>query len=130
MSRHPIQPLVLDPHGVLRFKENKIVRWLVDQIPQALNTIAAMDFSADDRRQLAQLIGYSHSGFGGLSYCDDETYDVAALLYDDPEAKEHEERANHLRAELDALRAALRGPIARLYSIAQEDLVASEDRET
>lgn len=27
---HPVQPLVTDPHGVVRFKRNTIVRWMLD----------------------------------------------------------------------------------------------------
>jgi hypothetical protein len=39
-----------------------------------LNTIAGEEFPDEDREQFAQLIGYSLSGFGGLSYVSDVTY--------------------------------------------------------
>jgi hypothetical protein len=77
MTKHPVQPLEKDSHGVLRFKENKIVRFLLDAGPFNLNQIASMPFDNEDREQLAQLIGYSLSGFGELSYVSDETYNKA-----------------------------------------------------
>lgn len=70
---NPMQPIVLDPDGVPRFKANAIVRFLVEWCRErgmGLNELAEMDFSDDDRGQLAQLIGYSVSGFGELSYAD------------------------------------------------------------
>lgn len=74
---HPIQPLVLDENGVLRFEENKIVRYLLDAGPFDMNKLALMPFSNEDREQFAQLIGYSLSGFSELSYVSDETYNRA-----------------------------------------------------
>ena len=74
-TRHPVQPLVTDPHGRLRFKRNAIVDHLTTG---KLNDLAAMDFPQEDWEQLAQLIGYSLDGFGTLSYVTDETYDRAA----------------------------------------------------
>lgn len=65
---HPMQPVVLDSHGVARFKANAIVRHLIDHGSINLNDIARLPFSLEDRAQLAQLIGYSVSGFGDLGY--------------------------------------------------------------
>ena len=68
--RQPIQPLYKDEHGLVRFKENKIVRQLLDFASSrgmSLNDIAMRDYSQEDRVQFAQLIGYSLSGFGTLS---------------------------------------------------------------
>lgn len=75
--RHPVQPLITDEAGILRFKRNEIVRFLLDAGPFDLNKLAMMPFSAEDWEQLAQLIGYSLSGFEDLSYVTDETYDLA-----------------------------------------------------
>lgn len=77
-AKHPVQPLITDEHGITRFKKNKIVRFLLDAGPFDLNNIAMMQFSAEDHEQLAQLIGYSLSGFGELSYVSDRTYNAAA----------------------------------------------------
>lgn len=68
---HPNQPVVLIGN-VARFKQNAIVRWLLEAGPFDLNQIAVTPFSDDDRNQFAQLIGYSVSGFGELSYADPE----------------------------------------------------------
>lgn len=86
---HPMQPIILDEEGVVRFKSNKIVEFLLDAGPFDLNQLALMPFDADDRMQLAQLIGYSVSGFGDLSYANDaavEAADAAAALLGDAHA--------------------------------------------
>jgi hypothetical protein len=81
MMGHPIQPIVLDESGTPRFKENKIVRFLVDwgrERGMGLNELAAMPFDREDFEQLAQLLGYSVGGFGELSYASDAVYEHAA----------------------------------------------------
>ena len=78
----PMQPLCIDEHGVVRFKANLIVRFLLDTSPFNLNQIAAMPFSREDREQLAQLIGYSVSGFSELSYATDVTLAAAESARD------------------------------------------------
>ena len=67
-TEHPMQPIVTDPHGVRRFKKNAIVRALLDEGPLDMNKISMRDFSDEDRRQFAQLIGYSVSGYEELNY--------------------------------------------------------------
>jgi hypothetical protein len=64
-----MQPLVRDQQRVIRFKENKIVSFLLEAGPFDLNKLATLSFSDEDRAQLAQLIGYSVSGWADLSYC-------------------------------------------------------------
>lgn len=79
-AKHPMQPVELADDGVIRFKRNKIVRFLVDWASErgmTLNELAVMDFDDADHEQLAQLIGYSVSGFGDLSYVSDEAYQAA-----------------------------------------------------
>ena len=71
MMKHPMQPLETDEHGVLRFKQNAIVRYLLDNGGIDLNRIACLQFSQDDRVQFAQLIGYSLRGFHELNYVPD-----------------------------------------------------------
>jgi hypothetical protein len=65
-----MQPIEYDGHGVIRFKENKIVTYLLDNGGIDLNALAVLGFSDEDRMQFAQLIGYSVSGFGDLHYAD------------------------------------------------------------
>lgn len=76
--KHPVQPLENDNYGVLRFKQNAIVCFLLDAGPFDMNQIARMPFNDEDREQFAQLIGYSLSGFCDLRYVSDETYERAS----------------------------------------------------
>ncbi|WP_220131807.1 hypothetical protein [Citrobacter sp. RHBSTW-00881] len=79
-ERMPMQPLEFDAMGTLRFKENAIVRKMLDYSREhgyGLNEMALEDFTPDDRMQLMQLIGYSLSGYGELSFVSDESYNRA-----------------------------------------------------
>jgi hypothetical protein len=118
MSSNSIQPLVM-VGNVKRFKENAIVRHLLDHGGIDLNMLACMDFSDDDRQHFMQLIGYSHSAYGGLS-CASETVYVAAQRMANGEI-EQDARIAYLESELAALREGLRGPIARLYEKHPDD---------
>lgn len=73
-AKHPVQPLITDKDGTLRFKSNKIVEFLLEAGPFNMNQLALMPFSNEDREQFAQLIGYSLQGFGELPYVSGETY--------------------------------------------------------
>ena len=76
---HPRQPIAFAADGVVRFKENRIVSWMLEQGRLGkkfdLNTIVLQchsgHFNFADLVQLDQLIGYSTSGFGDLSYVPD-----------------------------------------------------------
>jgi hypothetical protein len=76
--KNPMQPIVNDG-GVLRFKSNNIVRFLLDRGPNDLNTLGNIRylFSQDDWDQFMQLIGYSVSGYGDLSTVSRESVEAA-----------------------------------------------------
>jgi hypothetical protein len=90
----PMQPVGQDKRGVLRFRENPIVRELLDRDTErgrvypdfpartngGLNWIAMQDFPREDEEQFAQLIGYSISGYHELSYVSDESAAKASAL--------------------------------------------------
>lgn len=82
--RHPIQPVHLDKHGTARFKQNAIVRFLLNAATAGegcdLNRLACLDFTQDDWEQFYQLIGYSVSGFGGLNETSDATTAIADAM--------------------------------------------------
>jgi hypothetical protein len=86
--KHPTQPIVNDSQGVRRFKANKILKYLFENGNIDLNQIGRMAakgwFSDEDQVQLAQLIGYSVSGFGELSYVSDEEFKHATKGEEDP----------------------------------------------
>lgn len=79
-----MQPVVKDERGVLRFRENAIVRYLLDRATTKgitdLNRIAMRGFSQEDQEQFAQLIGYSIAGYHELSYVSDESAARASAL--------------------------------------------------
>lgn len=126
MATHPIQPLTKDANGTLRFKENKIVSDLLDVASKhglSLNDIALRSYSHEDRRQLAQLIGYSLNGYGELrSYVDDAAYAVAVAKSKGTKKSDMEIERDHYRSELKALKKALQKPMARIFEIHPDDL--------
>jgi hypothetical protein len=113
--------MIKDEHGRDRFKANAIVVHLLDKGGFDMNSLAMMDFSNEDREQFAQLIGYSLSGFGELSYVSEETY-VAANMVVESGVDEQQVRNAYLRNLITDLRTSLRAPIANLYGIHPDDL--------
>ena len=125
-TKHPTQPLATDAHGVMRFKRNSIVQYLLESHPYCdMNMLACMEFSKDDRQQLAQLTGYSLSGYGDLPYVDDHAYEVARLMSIDYAITEEDAQITTLRNEAAAIREAakaLRGPLAVLLGMYSDNL--------
>ena len=120
--KHPIQPLE-DHGGIIRFKENKIVSHLLEHGRKTgcgLNELACMNFSKEDHMQLAQLIGYSLSGYSELSYVDDDSYSAAVLMTKGKDEKDA--KIEVLEEEIAALRKQLRKPMARLFGVHPDDL--------
>ncbi len=126
MQSHPIQPLVKDNDGILRFKENKIVRDLLAYATArgfSLNEIARKDYTKEDRQQLAQLIGYSLCGYSELSsYVDTAAYAAAIAKASGSEKSDMEFERDHYRKELLVLQKALQKPMARLFERHPDDL--------
>ncbi len=77
----PMQPIYLDEEGTPRFKDNAIIRKLCDEKIISLNDIAMwlgdVDVPVEDAEQFWQLLGYSTSGYGDLSFVRPETVAVA-----------------------------------------------------
>ncbi len=121
MSSHPIQPLEIDAHGTLRFKANDIIRQLVDTGVISMNNIAMLDVSEDDRNQFAQLVGYSLSGYGSLSYANDLTYEAAYNMHH-AGMTEQEARLKHLEDLVAKLKESMRGPVAELFGMHEDDI--------
>lgn len=99
MNKHPMQAIVIAEDGVVRFQANGIIRWLVDSGHINLNEVGLMHFDDEDRMQLAQLLGYSVSGFGELGYADpvvvSEADEKAEALYERGGRVPRQERMNH-----------------------------------
>lgn len=75
-SEQPMQPIAFDKGGVIRFRENKLVNFLLDEAREGrkcdLNRLALITqeraFPHDDVEQFWQMLGYSVSAYGGLSF--------------------------------------------------------------
>lgn len=117
----PLQPTRIDKHETLRFTRNRMVELCLEMGPVDMNMLAILPFTQTERQQFAQITGYSVSGYGDLSYCDDESYRAA---YENHKGKmtDAEARNVHLRKILIKLREQLAEPIAMLYEIHPEDL--------
>lgn len=119
--KHPIQPLALSDGGVLRFRGNAIVRHLLDNGGIDMNDLAVIYFPQEDREQFAQLIGYSLSGFGELSYVSNKTYEAAEYMFE-MGVTEDEARIMYYEETLDAVRKGIRESAAALFRIHPDDL--------
>ena len=74
-----LKPVIMIAKDIKMKDANAIVQHLFDTHPTCdMNHLARIGFTDDDRQQFAQLIGYSLSGYGDLSYVDDRTYATAA----------------------------------------------------
>jgi len=126
--RHPMQYIEVDGHGVQRFRANAIVRRLLDEGGIDLNRIACWDVPRADREQFAQLIGYSLCGFAGLGYATEQTC-AAADAMANAGMSEIEARLAEANRLIDALRTALREPMADLYDKHPDDLMEVRDEQ-
>lgn len=116
----PIQPIEQDEHGTLRFIPNGIVRMLLDADIFDMNKIALMNFTDQERIQFAQLIGYSVSGFGELSYVDNETYGAVDKMTKGE--TEVEARNSELREQLDNVREGVKITACAVFNLHPDDL--------
>jgi hypothetical protein len=130
LPKNPMQPILKDSVGCLRFKTNEIVR-AVHEVAKAhkfgLNEIAMRNFTEDDQKQFAQLLGYSVSGYGDLPYVDKVSVEcadqqVALLLSEAPFISEQEMELQVLRDENRRLKAAIRNAAVEAFSIHPSDL--------
>ena len=67
-----MRPLV-DVNGVIRFKQNAVIRWLFEQGHLNLNRIPVDELPLEDVEEFWQMLGYSVSGYGELSFIRPET---------------------------------------------------------
>jgi len=130
----PLQPVYEDKDGVHRFKSNKIVEHLLEFGQQhgcGLNELACIKFNQEDKEQFAQLIGYSVSGFGDLSYVSQSTLRLADkasdTLLESDSTKEilmtDADRILELEAMVKEMREALAIAVAKIFSIHPDDLL-------
>jgi hypothetical protein len=92
-----LQPIEFDDAGIVRFRTNPLVRYLLDAGPFDMNHLARLpNISSAAHAQFAQLTGYSVSGYGELSYATrvGEADAIAEQLIAKREALEPSEPAN------------------------------------
>jgi hypothetical protein len=124
MNKLPLQPTYTDEHGTIRFRENKIVRYLLDNGGIDMNAIARLDFPQEDQEQFAQLIGYSVSGFADLSYVSDEAFEAAEKMALKVGLTEQEARLEYLESIVAGVRQDLKTMVPRVFKIHPDDLEA------
>lgn len=76
----PMQPVVM-VEGVIRFKANEIVKRVLEHSERHgfdLHELSGLEFTAEERMQFVQLLGYSVSGYGDLPYVSEVSYEAAA----------------------------------------------------
>jgi hypothetical protein len=116
--KHPIQPLEKDKSGTMRFKPNSIVSFLANG---RLHELSMMYFPTEDWIQLAQLTGYSLSGFSELSYVDDETYQTAERMAE-YRISEDAARIDYLKTTMEEVRNGLKKIVPLVFRIHEDDL--------
>lgn len=116
MAKHPIQPLIKTDLGIVRFKKNALVEFLLDEGPFDMNDLARMDFSNEDREQFAQLIGCSFAGFCDLDYTSAEVREAAynASQYN---KTEEQARLDSLRSQLNRCKSRVKRALNILHKI-------------
>jgi hypothetical protein len=73
---NPAQPIIIDEHGVKRFQENAIVKFLLDSGPFDINDLFIdHNFSVSDHIQFCQLTGMSLQLFADQDFISNEDYD-------------------------------------------------------
>jgi hypothetical protein len=117
------QPLHVDEHGTVRFKKNAIVVHLLKTYTD-LDELARLNFTDEDRRQFAQLIGYSLDGYGGLPYVGKDDYDRARALREsgNDEGKAAILRVIQLERQLADIKQRLAPLVSDLFDIHEDDL--------
>jgi len=103
-----------------RFVPNRIVEQLLDTSSLDLNSIAILDFTPEERQQLAQLIGYSLNGYGELGYVDNESYAIAVKMNDGE--TEVEATISYLRKTLETISNKVAEMATTLFNIHPDDL--------
>lgn len=122
-NTQPMQPLGMDEHGTMRFKENAVVQYLLNNGGLDMNDLAVQYFPQEDREQFAQLIGYSLGGFAELGYVRDETYATASAMSESEESEE-QCRIKALQETLDEARKCIREAAVAVFQVHPDDLQA------
>ena len=117
MRYQPMQPIEIDTQGIMRFRANKIVQYLLDNGGIDLNHLARIDFPQEDCDQFIQLIGYSVSAAPITS----DMINAADTLVEEGIDTDRA-RIEFLEGQLAAIREAFKQPVADLFNKHPDDL--------
>jgi len=112
--KHPMQKQCFTENKVKRFTENKLVTWLIDQLPNGMNDLSREFYrnnhDADDYDQILQQIGYSVSG---IPYKNKDLHEITDA--DENPEESFERRYKWLKSSLAPI-------MSEVYQIAEEDM--------
>lgn len=120
----PIQPTHTDHNGTLRFRQNRVVRYLLDHgglDMSKLHLAEELSDCAEDWQQFAQLIGYSVYGFGTLPYVDTDTYGTVVKMVTE-NILEKDAKIAYLEGQLHTVKAALRQLVPQIFDVHPDSL--------
>lgn len=118
--KHPMQKII-NTDGRLEFQPNKIIQWLFNTGKIDLNEVAAMGFCDYDTMQLNQLIGYSVSGYLGLSTTSKESIGIIDNMAETGESEE-QARVRYLQETMTELKKNTKELAVLLFKIHPDDL--------
>lgn len=117
----PLQPLYLDQNGTIRFQENAVVNYLLNNGGLNMNDIAMQGFPKEHLEQFAQLIGYSLYGFADLSYVKESTVITAENIFHNKDVDPLQAKCDALEAELNHCHQKLEKIVSKLEEIIDGD---------
>lgn len=117
MRYQPMQPIETDGSGIKRFRENKLVTYLLENGGIDLNHLARIEFPQEDRDQFTQLIGYSVSAAPIMHDMINAADTIKEEGVDTDRA-----RIEFLEGQLKEIREAFKQPVANLFNKHPDDL--------
>lgn len=128
VAMNPIQPLVVDSEGVVRYKQNAAVQAMYDAlVAVGIDPFAAITkagpISQDDFGQFTQLLGHSHSGANGQWGVTEEVYQAAKAMRESG-VSELESRNRYLERRHQKMVKKLAPLCAHVFNIDIDDLEA------
>ena len=112
-----MQSVEIGEAGELRFRENKIVNYLLEKSGITLSDLARLDFPKEDRDQFMQLHGYSVRN-APISF------ELKNKAFDLHESGSETDRAKveYLEKRITDIKEAFKHPVADLFNIHPSDL--------
>ena len=86
MKTHPMQPVIMDQHNIIRFQRNQIIQDVAAaafvgrqlSINQIIVNVAQGEYTKNDWEQFSQLTGWSVSGYNDITYIREKSKNKAS----------------------------------------------------